>query len=175
MKEDTIVQSIVEEHSQYDHIEIELEKQYNHYGDRGAVDMVIVNHEENAMWIIEVKSDTAVKEATGANEIIRQFNKHREYFLKGVDTRYNVKRGRTNYELVFAATDVCYNHLIENKTLYQNIADQDFCHITLNHPDRDIGGKPFKESDWHDGWHLQESYNTLVDSIPEPNIEGVSE
>lgn len=63
-------------------VEILPEAHYNHYGNRGVVDLYAIMGGWNG-HVYEIKSETAVRNATGANEVIRQFNRMREYFSKG--------------------------------------------------------------------------------------------
>lgn len=96
---------------------------YNHYGDRGVVDLVGENErdgEPNTLHVLELKSDAALREMTGANEILRQFNRHREYFIDGTD--YN-PRDYTDvvFELAFAATPSCIEHVTENWSVYDTV------------------------------------------------------
>lgn len=110
------------------------EAHYNHYGDRGAVDLFtrMKGVENDRVYrkdrIYEVKSDYAVRQATGANEIIRQFNKHRKYFYEGSDTK---EPNEANFELIFIPSETTVKHVLENAELYaaaeqQNFNDHDF-------------------------------------------------
>lgn len=101
------------------------EVHYNHYGDRGVVDLVQLDEYEyqNELRIYELKCESAIEQATGANEILRQFNRHRTYFFKGSD--YNAREySNITYELCFAATQSCYEHVRENWAQYKHIANK---------------------------------------------------
>ena len=104
-----------------------FEVPYNHYGDRGVVDMVQdtkpVEGDYNTLRVFELKSDAAVREATGPNEILRQFNRHREYFIEG--TGYNpLNYDRISFELTFTTTPFCMNHVKENWLMYESVEDE---------------------------------------------------
>lgn len=94
--EDNLTNALIEfyrEHGDYDP-KIEPEAPYDHYGKRGFADLYIeleklglsdTMHERidtKEAHLIEVKSGSAVKSATGANDIIRQFNQMRQNFYK---------------------------------------------------------------------------------------------
>jgi len=105
----------------------ELEKHYNYYGDRGIVDIVDVRRYDSCkpkLDIYELKSEAAIEDATGANEIIRQFNRHQEYFFDGQDEYqpYNTYREIT-FLLTFYACEKTIDHIDENIELYHNAAD----------------------------------------------------
>lgn len=171
MNEDQIAQTIINQNKPVESRSIELEKRYNHYGDRGVVDLVILDRDIEAMWVTEIKANHAMEQATGANEIIRQFNKHREFFRKGVDKRYPVKPYRTNYDLVFAATDVCYQHLMDNYTLYENLLTEGNIHIVFKHPELANRGKPFQDDPVWDGWENQYVYSDHIDGLEQPQLK----
>lgn len=97
---------------------------YNHYGDRGVVDLVREIEYEGGgggeLRVFELKSESALNEVTGANEILRQFNRHREYFIDGTD--YNPADWNSiTFELTFAATPACIEHLKENWSIYNTV------------------------------------------------------
>ncbi len=101
------------------------EVHYNHYGDRGVVDLVCESTVDgfNMLRVFELKCQAAIDEATGANEILRQFNRHRSYFFDGSDykaTDYD----EVAFELCFAATKPCYEHVSENWAQYKYVADE---------------------------------------------------
>jgi len=98
------------------------EVHYNHYGTRGCVDLLnrkkySINGKprvEDALY--EIKSDSAVEQATGANEIIRQYNKMRTYFYKSNPVKNLIM---PKFELVFIPTKKTVAHVIENAELYE--------------------------------------------------------
>lgn len=70
--------------------------------------------------VFEVKSDYAVEEATGANEIIRQFNSHKEFLFKGSSFEQGDYASQEFY-LVFSVSEGCYEHVQENQEIYRNL------------------------------------------------------
>ena len=97
MGESELTNAIIqEERSDKDNLkhEFEPESHYNYYGDRGVVDLRFDEHvfsqisEDTGVWkhdwtqLIEVKSESAIENCTGANSILQQFNKMREYYLR---------------------------------------------------------------------------------------------
>ena len=111
--------------------EVEPEAHYNYYGDRGVADLYIREIEDmddgRTFYydnLYEIKSESAIRSATGANEIIRQFNKMRKYFYK--DESRSVPT-EVHFELLFLPTEATIEHLIENMTLYQNCQKSQLC------------------------------------------------
>jgi len=112
-KEDQLLQQIMAEQSG----EWRTEVHYNHYGTRGVLDAV--QETDMAATLYELKSTCAVNNATGANEIIRQVNRHREYYFQDHPSRKNKM-----LRLVFTTTQETWNHLRENIQLYANLREQ---------------------------------------------------
>ena len=117
MSEDDVVSRLIEKHRSRsgDLANITPEMHYNYYGDRGVVDLFTeVKGEEvtgtSVQQIYEVKSESAVREATGCNEIIRQFNRMKEFFLKGTDKE---PTDLVMYKLYFVPTDYTLRHISE--------------------------------------------------------------
>ena len=101
----------------------EPEVHYNHYGDRGVVDLIQTDtyNREKTLRVYELKCEPAIENSTGANEILRQFNRHRTYFFKGSDykaTDYST----VTFELTFAATQACYEHVRDNWAQYKHVS-----------------------------------------------------
>jgi len=118
-----------------------LEVPYNHYGSRGVVDFVGEQEDTNHREIIaiEFKSASAVKSSTGANEIIRQFNRQVEYLTKGTD--YGGYNDIVVHQLAFHANAKTVQHLHENLPLYVSVQEQhDNARVLMKHPDC---GMPF--------------------------------
>jgi len=98
------------------------EVHYNHYGTRGCVDLL--NRKKYSFngqprvqdAVYEIKSDSAVQQATGANEIIRQYNKMRTYFYKANPVKNLIM---PRFELVFIPTKKTVAHVIENSEVYE--------------------------------------------------------
>lgn len=108
---------------------IEVEKHYNHYGDRGVADLFIREREPNGVendYVYEFKSDAAIEAATGANEIIRQFNRMCSYFYKDDEIDLPDTRAWENsaitFELCFNATPTAFEHVLDNYEIYESIA-----------------------------------------------------
>lgn len=119
-KEDEWVNDYIETENNIGNWEsdIEPEAYYEHYGTRGFVDLYVQRHTRSGLrrdYVAEVKSDSAVKNATGANEIIRQFNRMREAFYKSERRKqpYHV-----TMELVFTITPAAVFHVAENLGMY---------------------------------------------------------
>lgn len=142
-KEDTMVAEIIDYHRDSGvpgetswEYEFEPEAHYNYYGDRGVADLHVRRKETESYGrpyinddVYEVKSAAAVEAATGANEIIRQFNKMRRYFYKD-ESRY--KPSTTSFELVFIVEKETVKHVAENITLYQVSDDQKLCKCVMD-------------------------------------------
>jgi len=81
-----------------------------------------LHHEFQTHKIIEVKSEPAVKRATGANEIIRQFNKYRRYFFeddyRGAHPVAEWEEIVLQFELCFVPTEYNILHLYDNRAMY---------------------------------------------------------
>lgn len=88
------------------------EVHYNNYGDRGVVDLFT-----DSKIAIELKSESAVRNSTGANEIIRQFNKMKQNFDDGSDHHAAV------YDLYFSPSEYNLHHLVKNAEIYNSIID----------------------------------------------------
>lgn len=115
--------------NQNPHIEnYHLEVPYNQYGSRGFVDAVFSwepsgDGEPTFYEIVEVKSEAAIREATGANEIIRQVQKMAAYFIEGQETEI-VDTENHIFRLDIIDTEHNRQHLLENYDLYQSIHDE---------------------------------------------------
>ena len=121
------------DHEDYVNIEFTAtpEAHYNHYGDRGAVDLhtrLVGEREDGSKrtrdHVFEVKADAAIREATGANEIIRQWNHQRKYFYKDEST---CVPDEATFQLVFLPSKLSVNHLVENHEMYEAAQDQNLC------------------------------------------------
>lgn len=139
------------------------EAHYDHYGTRGAADLYIEALEDTARpmgdehvfrkterwsYLYEVKSEYAVKQATGANEILRQFTRMRDYFFK--DDQYD-EPDHLHLELCFLPTPVTWEHVRENESIYREVEGGDgntnVHQVTFRVPDGDYTPlAPFKSS-----------------------------
>lgn len=128
-QEDTLTAAVIEQREQQaleeETISSSVEVHYNYYGDRGVVDLVTEGiygdggPENSTIEIWEMKGDSAIQSATGANEIIRQFNRHKEYFFKGSEY-YPQDYYRIEFNLVFFATETARDHIEANESMYQS-------------------------------------------------------
>lgn len=116
-----------DESGYFDRVEtIEPEAHYDYYGNRGAADLYVETISEyngkeySEGHLFEVKSERAIKEANGAGDIIRQFNKMVRYFFQD-QTRDHP--GDIFYELTFIPTPKTVEHVKRNRHLYQQIDD----------------------------------------------------
>ncbi len=121
--EDQLTSRLVEHYEQYHDYETHIERHYNHYGDRGIVDLVATEDGTDAIHLYEIKSTAAIEAATGANEIIRQFNRMRRYFFRDESTPMDV--GHVQFELCFLPTYECYRHVERNADLYRSAVRSD--------------------------------------------------
>jgi len=101
-------------------LSIFTEEHYNHYGDRGVVDL-FVSEDEWQDHLYELKSEHAVREATGANEIIRQFKRMRKFFYKGT---HHTSARDVAFELCFTPSELTFRHLAENADMYASVVQQ---------------------------------------------------
>lgn len=124
IREDTLTSRLVEyyQQSRFEH-EVQVEQHYNHYGDRGVVDLVAQDTTTDDIHLYEIKSTAAIESATGANEIIRQFNRMRRYYFRDQSTA--TPKGNVTFELCFVPTYECYRHVHTNTELYRSAAQAD--------------------------------------------------
>lgn len=137
--EDDLTEVLIQRYQDRDIVHIiEPEAHYDHYGHRGWPDLFVVFERAPEGLIehhlIEVKSEYAVKSATGANEIIRQFNQMRRYFFD--DERHNLYPMDHDYqeividfELTFIPTPYTIQHLHNYAEMYNQA-------ISATSPDR---------------------------------------
>lgn len=126
--EDDLVNALIRgyENAEFVHV-IEPEAEYDDDGMRGFPDLhVVVEWLDEGIIVselIEVKSEYAVRSATGANEIIRQFNKMRRHFYDGNGRVVPMRQFEwqdlyLGFELAFIPSMKNLVHLIENKEMY---------------------------------------------------------
>lgn len=131
-------------------VRVEPEAHYNYYGDRGVADLYVElagsidGREFTEGTVYEVKSEHAVKEANGAGDIIRQFNRMSRYFFQ--DETWD-HPGDVTYELTFIPTPATIQHVEENKELYKQVSDIEENKVVLfRTPDDTRGpGIPFMD------------------------------
>jgi len=154
------------------------EVHYNHYGSRGVVDLVeeykTVEGDRPSIHIYEFKSPRAVREATGANEILRQFKRHKNYFFKGssyVRRRYF----SVVFELAFYATDEVVEHVRSNRSLYKTIqehnrAGSESSRVHLRHPEVDVPGHVLENGETESGktfWLHENHFSNVLSGVKE--------
>lgn len=126
--EDDLTNGLIHHYQDAEFVHVmEPEAFYNDYGMRGFPDLHMVYE-----WIddgiiesqlIEVKSEYAVKRATGANEIIRQFNKMRRHFYKAEGQVVPMRQFEwqeifLGFELAFIPSEYTLLHILDNKEMY---------------------------------------------------------
>jgi len=134
--EDDLTEALIQYHKDRHLVEIvEPEAFYNNYGMRGYPDLYVqFNRAPEDLiesHLVEIKSEYAVKSATGANEIIRQFNKMRRHFYEDEDRHVPFPRNEFEevvlvFELAFIPSEYTLLHLLDNKEMYNeaiNISD----------------------------------------------------
>jgi hypothetical protein len=120
-------------------VHIYPEAHYNHYGNRGIADLYVITGDWDG-HLYELKSESAVRQATGANEIIRQFNKMREFFFSGSSHKPPTKW--MDFELCFTPTEYNFRHLAENADLYATITQQDLSGLNIDQLGTSITVRP---------------------------------
>ncbi len=103
------------------------EMHYSHYGNNGSVDLFAQGAhldedlpESYETYVLEMKSAGAIHYATGANEIIQQFNKMREYFFAGIDSDdLGPISDHVKFELAFTPSKECIEHVLDYEEMYR--------------------------------------------------------
>lgn len=147
MKEDDVTDLLIEFHkgledsevNSVEKVEVEPEAHYNHYGTRGVADLHVRKKKlktvkplseekvyEKKDILIEVKS-----RLDNANEVIRQFNKMKNYFYRDKE---RTKPSSVTYELQILPTEHNFRHVLQNKNIYQSLIN-DQTRIMFRHPD----------------------------------------
>ena len=127
MREDELAAPVVTHfRASHDAVTVELEEPYDHYGNRGQLDVYVrVRDSPRVDHLIELKADAAVRRATGANEVLRQFRRAEQYFYPGSDRGVRRRLGRTEpgvrLLLLFAPTVACVEHVAEHAALYETV------------------------------------------------------
>lgn len=184
-QEDAIVSRIIESANSLNNTSVNVEVPYNHYGSRGVVDLVVEQTtppdqsrlEETLksneyltedvakrmltstyLWVYEVKSESAVNGATGANEIIRQFNSHREYFFRGSD--YENTYTGVKWALAFEFTQPVFEHVEENEVIYGSLDEEEGVWIEWWHPEDSRLPGPFLDGRLVPYHHVQDAQDS---------------
>ncbi|MFW5917462.1 MAG: hypothetical protein ACOCRD_03525 [Halorubrum sp.] len=127
MREDELATRVVDHYAAaHDDPEIRLEEPYDADGRRGIVDVYVrLRTPERVDHVIELKGDAAVRRATGANEILRQYRRMERYFHADSAHAIRPKIGRTEpgarYLLCFAPTPTCVHHVGTHRSLYGSV------------------------------------------------------
>ena len=127
MREDELATAVVDHvAAAFDDPEIRLEEPYDHYGIRGVVDVYArTAPPERVTYLAELKADPAVRMASGANEILRQYRRMERYFFR--DDAHDLRRrlGRDGAGLrlllLFAPTERCVEHVFQHRSLYASV------------------------------------------------------
>jgi hypothetical protein len=129
MREDELATAVVEHfRSAFAEPRIRLEEPYDHYGNRGSVDVYARVHDPAPVdYLVELKSDAALRHATGANEVLRQYRRMTRYFYKDDEHEVRVKLARdgpgVHALLLFAPTETCVRHVREHRALYESVEE----------------------------------------------------
>jgi len=127
MREDELATAAVEHfEATFESPEIRLEEPYDHYGNRGSVDVYVrTRPPERIEYLVELKADPAVRMASGANEILRQYRRMERYFYEDDEHTLRKRLGRNepalNLLLLFAPTQRCVEHVYEHRRLYGSV------------------------------------------------------
>lgn len=127
MREDDLAARLVD-HFDATHPDaaVHLEEPYDHYGSRGVADFYVrVPAPTSVDYLVELKADAAVRHATGANEILRQYRRMERYFYRDDAHDLEPKLSRSGpgafVLLLFAPTERCVRHVREHANLYASI------------------------------------------------------
>jgi hypothetical protein len=127
MREDELATAVVDHYvAVHDDPEVRLEEPYDAEGRRGVVDAYVrLRTPERVDHVIELKGDAAVRHATGANEILRQYRRMERYFHADERHAIRPKLGRTEpgarFMLLFAPTPTCVHHVATHRSLYGSV------------------------------------------------------
>jgi hypothetical protein len=127
MREDELATAVVEHfEAAFEDPEIRLEEPYNHYGTRGVVDVFArTAPPDRVTYLAELKADPAVRMASGANEILRQYRRTERYFFQDDAHDLRTRLGRDgpglHLLLLFAPTVKCVEHVVEHRSLYASV------------------------------------------------------
>jgi hypothetical protein len=127
MREDELATAVVEHfEAAFEDSEVRLEEPYDHYGNRGSVDVYVRTRAPGRVdYLVELKADPAVRIASGANEILRQYRRMERYFYKDDEHEIRRKLARdgpgVHFLLLFAPTVACVEHVGEHRRLYESV------------------------------------------------------
>jgi hypothetical protein len=152
-KESKMTQSLISSLRQDSEVaNIQPEAGYNNYGERGRIDLFAEHRpsmSSRQLRMIEMKSKYAVRESTGANEIIQQFNRMRESFLKGavgsVFEPRTVHDEKYSFELKFDPCKVTIDHVFNYREMYYEAINNNI--EKTDYDNRGKGGSPSLETE----------------------------
>lgn len=127
MREDDLATRIVDHYrAAHDDPEIGLEEPYDADGRRGIVDVYVrTRTPERVDHVIELKSDAAIRHATGANQVLRQYRRTERYFYGDERHAIRPKLSRSgpavHFLLLFAPTPTCVHHVATHRSLYESV------------------------------------------------------
>lgn len=98
-----------------DSVENYPEAPYQNYGFRGFADLCQHWPAVDSYLVFEIKSESALRSATGPNEVVRQFNKMVTNFF--ADSRWDAPNLAV-FELCFVATERTVRHLLDYPHFY---------------------------------------------------------
>lgn len=130
MREDELATPVVEHfETAFEDSEVRLEEPYDHYGNRGSVDVYArTRTPERVDYLVELKADPAVRMTSGANEILRQYRRMERYFYKDDEHPIRRKLARdgpgVHFLLLFAPTVACVEHVGEHRRLYESVGTE---------------------------------------------------
>ncbi|GAB6877887.1 hypothetical protein JCM17823_01610 [Halorubrum gandharaense] len=127
MREDELATRVVDHYDVvHDDAEIRLEEPYEAGSSRGVADVYVrTKTPERVDRVVELKGDAAVRRATGANAVLRQFRRMERYFYDDNAHAIRRKLGRTepgvHFLLLFAPTPTCVHHVATHASLYGSV------------------------------------------------------
>lgn len=127
MREDDLATRVVEHFEVTDpEASVNLEEPYDHDGVCGVADVhVRTRTPERVDYLVELKGDAAIRHATGANEILRQYRRMERYFYQDEAHNIRPKLNRNDVGvhllLLFAPTPITVRHVANNRSLYGSV------------------------------------------------------
>ena len=127
MREDELATRLVDHYEAvFEDPIVRLEEPYDAAGRQGVVDLYVRRRTPTRVdHVIELKADAAVRQATGANAMLRQFNRMQRYFHADETHALRPRLGRTEpgarYCLLFAPTPTCVYHVATHRRLYESV------------------------------------------------------
>lgn len=127
MREDDLATRVVDHFEATDpEAAVNLEEPYNHDGVRGVADVYVRTRTPEVVdYLVELKGDAAIRHATGANEILRQYRRMERYFYQDAAHNIRPKLNRddvgVNLLLLFAPTPITVRHVANNRSLYGSV------------------------------------------------------